>query len=236
MTPRIDPLDPPYEPDVAERLEAMMPPGAPPIRLFRTFVRNLPMTTAMGGWGGYELSRRLSLSLRDREIIIDRTCARCSCQYEWGVHVSFFAQRAGLTGTQLTSLTHGSPADACWPDERDRLLIEAADALHDSCDLGDELWSRLAGTFTDEQLLDLLMLCGWYHAISFTANGARVTPEPGAPRFTDLLSEPARGTALTQPATDSAPAPRTTPARAPRTTPDAAPPSAAESAPARRTA
>ncbi len=38
----------------------MMPPGVPPILLFRTFVRNLPMTTAMGGWGGYELSKRLS--------------------------------------------------------------------------------------------------------------------------------------------------------------------------------
>ena len=40
----------------------MMPPGVPPILLFRTFVRNLPMTAAMHGWGGYELSRLLSLS------------------------------------------------------------------------------------------------------------------------------------------------------------------------------
>jgi hypothetical protein len=29
------------------------------------------------------------------------------------------------------------------------------------------------------------MLCGWYHAISFTANGARVAREDGAPRFAD---------------------------------------------------
>jgi len=34
------------------------------------------------------------------------------------------------------------------------------------------------------------MLCGWYHAISFTANGARVAREEGAPRFTDVLSVP----------------------------------------------
>ena len=32
------------------------------------------MTDAMSGWGGYELSNRLSLSMRDREIVIDRTC------------------------------------------------------------------------------------------------------------------------------------------------------------------
>ena len=186
MTPRIDPVQPPYPPRVAERLEAMMPPGVPPILLFRTFVRNLPMTAAMSGWGGYELSRRLSLSLRDREIIIDRTCARCGCEYEWGVHVAFFAARAGLSDRQITSLTHGGASDPCWADERDRLLIEAADALHDAADLSDGLWYRLAGLFSQEQLLDLLMLVGWYHAISFTANAARVACEDSAPRFADV--------------------------------------------------
>jgi len=33
------------------------------------------------------------------------------------------------------------------------------------------------------QLLDLLLLCGWYHAISFTARAARVPLEDGAPTF-----------------------------------------------------
>ena len=91
---RLQPLGPPYEPDVEERLSAMMPPGVPPILLFRTFARNLPMAAAMDGWGHYELSKRLSLTLRDREIVIDRTTARCGCEYEWGVHVAFFAERA----------------------------------------------------------------------------------------------------------------------------------------------
>jgi hypothetical protein len=144
------------------------------------------MTAAMSGWGGYELSARLSLTLRDREILIDRTCARCRCEYEWGVHVLFFADRAGLSGPQLTSLTHGHPADECWTGERDRLLIESADALHDSAGIGDDLWLRLARVFREEQLLDLLMLCGWYHAVSFTANGAQVSCEDGAPRFADV--------------------------------------------------
>jgi alkylhydroperoxidase family enzyme len=183
---RIEPMQPPYPPPVAERLAAMMPPGVPPILLFRTFVRNLPMAEALSGWGGYELSKRLSLSMRDREIVIDRTCARCGCEYEWGVHVAFFAERVDLSAAQVTSLTHGGAGDPCWVCERDRLLIEAADALHEDADISDELWSRLAGEFSAEQLLDLLMLAGWYHAISFTANAARVAGEDGAPRFTDV--------------------------------------------------
>lgn len=145
-------MPPPYSTEVAERLGAMMPKGVPPIGPFRTFVRNLPMTEAMGTWGAYEPSRRLSLSLRDREIVIDRTTARCGCEYEWGVHIVFFAERAGLTDEQVRSLTHGSGEDACWTDERERLLF----------------------------------LCGWYHAISFAANGAGVALEAAAPRFADV--------------------------------------------------
>ena len=186
MTTRVDPVHPPYPAEIAAQLAGMMPPGVPPILLFRTFVRNLPMTAAMSGWGRYELSKRLSLPMRDREIIIDWTCARCGCEYEWGVHVAFFAGRVGLTSTQLTSLTHGGAGDPCWTDERDRLLIEAADALHDAADIGDDLWHRLARLLPQEQLLDLLMLAGWYHAISFTANAARVSCEDGAPRFADV--------------------------------------------------
>src|ERR1035441_8630188 len=131
--------------------------------------------------------------LRDREIIIDRTCARCRCEYEWGVHVAFYAERAGLSSEQVTSLTHGAPSDPCWANERDRLLIEAAGALHDTADIDDALWRRMAELFSDEQLLDLLMLCGWYPPNSFTANGARIACEDGAPRFADVLRRPRTG-------------------------------------------
>ena len=182
---RISALEEPYEPDVAERLNLMMPGDQPPIALFRTFVRNLPMANAMGQWGGYELSRRMSLTLRDREIVIDRVTARCGCEYEWGVHVALFAEAAGLTREQLASLTHGAADDECWTEDRDRLLVEAVDQLHDAGTIDDVLWARLAEVLTTEQLLDLPMLTGWYHAISFTANSAGVERETFAPTFED---------------------------------------------------
>jgi hypothetical protein len=116
--PRIAPAIPPYDPEVADQLQRMMPPGAEPIALFRTFVRNLPMATAMHGWGAYELGRGLSVPMRAREIVIDRTCARCGCEYDWGVHVLFFADRVGLTAAQTASLDAG---DACWTDGSERL-------------------------------------------------------------------------------------------------------------------
>ena len=183
----IAPLEPPFEAEVAAELEQMMPAGAPPIALFRTFAKNLPMTRAMRPWGSYELSRSLSLSLREREIVIDRTCARCGCEYEWGVHVAFFAAKAALTSAQITSLTFGDATDACWMLDRERLLIAAVDSLHDTNDLADDLANRLAAAFAEAERLDLFLLTGWYHAISYVARAARVPLERGAPRFADAL-------------------------------------------------
>jgi alkylhydroperoxidase family enzyme len=188
VTPRIAPLEAPYEPATSAQLAQMMPAGTPPIALFRAFAKNLPMTVAMSGWGRYELSRRLSLTMRDREIVIDRTCARCGCEYEWGVHVAFFADRVDLDRPQVESLVIGGPDDECWRNHRDRLIIRAVDSLHDHSDIDDDLWHELATEFSEANLLDLLLLCGWYHAISFTARAARIPLEPGAPTFSSCRS------------------------------------------------
>lgn len=145
------------------------------------------MTVAMSNWGRYELSRPLTLTLREREIVILRTYARCGCEYDWDVHVLFFADHAGLTRQQVTSLAHGGPNDACWTSGGESLLIRVADALHDTSDVDvdDDLRRSARDALDEPQLLDLTLLCGWYHAINFAARAARVDLEPGAPRFTD---------------------------------------------------
>lgn len=86
---------------------------------------------------------------------------------------------------QLESITHGTPDDVCWPAD-EAALLRAVDELHDHADVGDETWASLEATFTTEQILDALLLAGWYHAISFAANAARVPHEREAPRFDDL--------------------------------------------------
>ena len=188
MVARIPPLEEPYDPQVGAQLDSMMPTGIAPIGLFRVFARNLAMTEAMHGWGKYELGPRLSVPMRTREIVIGRTTARCRAEYEWGVHVAFFAERVGLTRSQLRSITVGHAGDACWTDPTDRIVIEVVDQLHDTSDVDDELWTRFALTFRPEQILDVVLLCGWYHAISFVARAARVPNEPFAPTFQSLTA------------------------------------------------
>ena len=188
--PRIEPLSAPYEQPVAHYLAATMPPGQEPIKLFRTLAVNLEMASAMIPWARHELGRSLAISLREREIVIDRTCALCGCEYEWGVHVARFGQRADLSQAQVRSLAFGSAADPCWDSEAERLLIRVADELHERSDVSSGLWHDLTHHYSHAQLLDIVMLCGWYHAISFVGNASGVGLEPGAPTFADCAAAP----------------------------------------------
>ena len=178
---RISPLEPPFTDEVTAALAPMSRFG-PPIALFRTLAHNTPLTAAsMHGLGGYFLSRNLSVDVRTRELVIDRVSARCGCDYEFGIHVLSFAAKAGLTAEQISSLARGGPDDPCWTDERDRAVIRLVDTLHDTSSVDDAGWAAASVHFTDPQLLDLLALAGWYHAIAYLARGARVPLEPGAP-------------------------------------------------------
>lgn len=71
--PRIEPLEPPYDAETAEALELL----GPPIQLFRVFARRPQLARGIAGWGHYYLSRRSALSLRHRELVIDRVTAQC---------------------------------------------------------------------------------------------------------------------------------------------------------------
>ncbi|MEW6271291.1 MAG: carboxymuconolactone decarboxylase family protein [Thermodesulfobacteriota bacterium] len=181
--PRIAPLEPPYTPEARAELERWMPPGSgvAPLALFRTLATDAALAQAMWPLGSFLLSRRCSLSRREREIVIDRVCARCGCEYEWGVHVAAFAGAADLDEAEVAATV--APGVAGVWEEREALLVRLVDELHDSGRVGDELWHALAAHYDARQLLELLALCGWYHLISFVANGARVALEPWARRF-----------------------------------------------------
>jgi 4-carboxymuconolactone decarboxylase len=183
LPPRIAPFEPPYTPELEALLARMTPPGAPSIlALFRVLAKNPVLAERAGGWGGYLLSRKASLPLRDREVVIDRVCARCGAQYEWGVHVAAFAEAAGLDREQVRAIADPDADDTSLTD-RDRLLVQLVDELHDTAHVSDELWAQLAGHWSEAQLVELLMLAGWYHAISYVCNAARVPLESWATRW-----------------------------------------------------
>lgn len=181
--PRIAPLDPPHPPETAAHLAALMPKGwtGPALALFRLWARHLPMAEALRGVGRYVLAHG-ALAPRDRELLILRTTARCGAEYEWGVHAVFFPARVGLDDAAVAATRTGEPDDPAF-GARERLLVALADALHESADVPDALWSELAKHWDETQLLEMLLVCGFYHLVSFTANATRLANEPFAARF-----------------------------------------------------
>jgi len=178
MIARVAPLQPPYEAGLQATFDRVMR-GKPPLLLFTTLARDPRL---FGKFSAGSLLDRGHLTLRQREIVIDRTTALCRSEYEWGVHVATFGAKAGLDAAQVHSLVHGGPDDACWPAE-DRDLLRLCDALHAECTIDDALWQSLRARFTEEALLELLMLAGFYRTVSYLTNALRLPPEDGAARF-----------------------------------------------------
>lgn len=182
MTPRIAPVEPPYAPDTLATLKKWMPPGAdmPPLALFRTFARHPLLFERMRPLGAALLGRS-RLPARVRELLILRTSARTGAEYEWGVHATAFAAAVGLDedSVHATVLT---PPDALDSGE-DAQVLRFADELHDTGRVDDETWRALASRYDDEDMLEMLAVCGFYHLIAYLANGARVAFEPWAAGF-----------------------------------------------------
>lgn len=173
MIPRIPALDAPYPDDVQAAFDRIMPAGVEPLVLFRTLA-SVPRV-----WEKFRAGSLLDkgpLSLRQREIVIDRVCARCGCVYEWGVHVAFFAKRVELGEAQIQALATDSADAAVWSD-RERLLIRAVDALHDTIDIPDALWSALSAAFSREEILEVIALCGFYRTVAYYCRALRLPTE-----------------------------------------------------------
>jgi hypothetical protein len=177
-TPRLAPVSPPYSTDVHALLESLRFGMPEPLSIFRTLAHS-PRVLARVKAGG--LLDRGPVSLRLREIAILRTTARCGASYEWGVHVAAFAAKAGLSDAEVQATAsrdgraHFTGADA--------LVIDLADALHDSSRVDDALHARLAERFAPDVLIELVALVGFYHLISFTVNAFAIAPEAFAPRL-----------------------------------------------------
>ena len=167
---RIAPAQPPFPAAVQGWLDLTMPPGMPPLVLFTTLARDARL---FGRFFAGGLLDRGHLTLRQRELLIHRTTALNRSEYEWGVHVAIFAARVQLTPQQLHATVHGNADDTCWSDE-DRLLLRFCDALHTSSTLDDTLWSQLRERFSEDAMLELLMLAGFYRTVSYLTNALKL--------------------------------------------------------------
>lgn len=177
--PRIAPLEPPYPPEIQEQFDKVMPPGVPPLVLFRTVATS---TRAYDKLRGGSMLDRGPLSLKEREIVIDRTCALNRCEYEWGVHIAIFQAPAKLSDEQVRATVLGNSDASCW-SEAEKTLIAAVDALHHRSTWTDQEFAALKAHYDNDKILEIIQLCGAYRTISYFCNALKLPLEPTGARF-----------------------------------------------------
>src|SRR6266576_1164848 len=146
---RLAALEPPYAPEIQAQFDQIMR-GAPPLMLFRVVAGQ---ARAWEKFRAGSLLDRGPPSLRQREIVIDRTSALTGCEYEWGVHVAAFAAAAHLTDEQVRAT------------------------------LSDEEFKALAAHYDDAKIFEIILLCGFYRTVSYLANGLDLPLEEKTARF-----------------------------------------------------
>ncbi|MGH1346256.1 MAG: carboxymuconolactone decarboxylase family protein [Nannocystales bacterium] len=173
--PRIAPLEAPYPQDVVDTFSRLMPPGMEPLSLFRTLAHNPRVLRRIQRSGLLDPG---SISVRQREIVILRSCAQCDAHYEWGVHATLFGGTAGLDDAQLEATWTGLELES-WTDD-ERALLRLCDELHETSRVSDATWASVHEHFEDAACIELVTLAGLYHAVSFLVNVTEVAAEPWA--------------------------------------------------------
>lgn len=182
MTASIEPLESPYAPAVEEELSRLMGRSdRPPLNLFRTLAKHLPLARAWGTLGAHNLGAG-ALPVRDRELIILRTCYLNGCEYEWGVHAKVYAKAAALTEDQWFATARPSFEAPSW-SVHDRAVLAFADALHDRANAPASLIAALRERWGEAELLEACEVAGFYHGVGFIANVAGVELEEWGARF-----------------------------------------------------
>ena len=176
---RLAPLTGPFPAEAATVLEKMTFGMKTPLALFRTLAHN-PRVLDRIRLGG--LLDKGSISLRQRELMILRTCALCKAEYEWGVHVKIFQPHTGMSDTQIADTVRASTDPALWSAD-ENLILALAEALHARAKVDDALYARLQAAFSPAQLVELVVLAGFYHTISFVIGAFDIDNEKDAVRF-----------------------------------------------------
>ena len=174
-TPRIPPVDDP-DPEQAELLgKTLMGPDGRPLNIFATLAHHPRLLKRVNALGGLFMAHG-SHGARDREIMILRTGFRVGSEYEWAQHV-VIGRKAGLSDDEIERVRHPE-RDGQWSDA-DRQLLLVADELCEEDDLSDDNWRALDCRFDTAQILELIMMVGFYRMLGSYLRSVRVSVERG---------------------------------------------------------
>jgi len=186
---RVPPLPPPWSEADAAGIGRWGHPAAtyPPLLLTRVLQRHAGLADRVRHLGeGLYVDGKLDA--RTRTIAILRTCGRIGSAYEWGGQAAFWGPLTGVTPAEADALTRDDADGPSW-SPLDRAVIESVDELERDGTLREPGWVALRDHLDDEQIVELLIVQGWYRMIATICNALDLgienwmrpwpTPNPG---------------------------------------------------------
>jgi 4-carboxymuconolactone decarboxylase len=147
------------------------------MRLFQTLAHNPKLLKRFNVLAGGLIAKG-TLPPRERELVILRMGFRCGSVYEFGQH-TVLGLASGLLKDEIDRVI--MPLDAAGFAAQDEALLRMVDDLYDENRVGDSTWRRLEERWNESELLELLMVAGFYWMVAGVLNSAGVEPEAGVP-------------------------------------------------------
>jgi alkylhydroperoxidase family enzyme len=179
--PRIEPidLDDVTDDELRTTLAGALSVDGRPLNIFGVLGHHPKLLKRFNLLGGFLLNKGL-IPERERELVILRVGWNAQAVYEFGQH-TVIGRRCGLTDDEIAALTR-SPYDHPWSAEDLALIALADDLAADDC-VGNGTWLALTTRWSEAELVELLVLAGFYRLVSGFLNSAGVQLDDGVPGF-----------------------------------------------------
>lgn len=145
------------------------------VNVIATLAKHNDLFKSWNRFAGYILNRT-EITKREVEILILRTGWNRQSDYEWGQH-AIIGRRAGITDDELIAIAKG-PTEASW-SAKERNLLVAADELYADSEISDATWAALALDYSENQLMDIIMVVGQYSLVCMFLKSVRVQLDEG---------------------------------------------------------
>jgi 4-carboxymuconolactone decarboxylase len=134
---------------------------------YKVWVHNPKLVHAAAPLGEHFTPGRSSLSEREREIAVLVITSRWHSAYPTAAHEKR-GQDVGLSATTVEAIIAGLPAS--FTDAREQAVYEAAMALAGGHLVSQGLYDRAVKVLGHESVTDMIVLMGYYTAVSLTMN------------------------------------------------------------------
>jgi 4-carboxymuconolactone decarboxylase len=148
--------------------------GMSRLNVFRALLNNPAITLAQSGLAGALMGSK-TLDHRLRELVILRTGWRTKSEYEFVQHVGV-SRNLKMTDEEILGVRN--PAECKAYSDTDRAVIAMADELHDQSQVSAKTWAALEKSFSAAQLVELILVAGFWHMMAGFLKTAEIPLDP----------------------------------------------------------